>query len=263
MTAKKSLIPDKPKSFPIPPFEELTVLIYGAPGTGKTTFCAGAESTLFLSTEPGTEFLEAASVPVYNWMRFKEVLDELEMKKKAITDGKIPKENWHFKSFVIDIVDNLSAQCRDWVCKQKGLAYPPTNDFGKTWAEITTEWRETIRRLMILGNVRFITHCTTQETETATEDNLVVEVTRHVPTFFGSKPAQFLDGIINAQGFCAVNKKGQHCITFKQTATIAAKDRTGLLASFGTLPLDWNTVKDAYAAKAAEVGKTIISRRSL
>lgn len=260
---KKSLIPEKPQSYPIPPFDELTVLIYGAPGTGKTTFCSKADQTLFLSTEPGTEFLEAASVPIYNWATYLEVLNELEIKKKAIIEGKAPKENWHFKSFVIDIVDNLSAQCRDFVCKRKGVAYPPTNDFGKTWAEITTEWREGLRRLMILGNVRFITHCTTQEVETQTDDGLNVEITRHVPTFFGSKPAQFLDGIINAQGFCAVNKKGQHCITFKQTATIAAKDRTDLLASYGTLPLEWTTVREAYAAKAAEVGKTIISRRSL
>ena len=259
---KKSLIPDKPNSYPIPPFEELTILIYGSPGTGKTTFCSQAESTLFLATEPGTEFLEAASIPIYNWQKFLDVLEELEIKKKAVAEGKIDKEKWHFRSFVVDIVDNLSAQCRDYVCKKKGLAYPPTNDFGKTWAEITTEWREALRRLMILGNVRFITHCTTTEVEISTDDNLVISVNRHVPTFFGSKPAQFLDGIINAQGMCAVNKKGQHCITFKQTATVAAKDRTGLLSPYGTLALDWNTVKEAYAAKAAEAGKTILSRRS-
>lgn len=260
---KNSLIPDKPKSFPIPPFDELTILIYGSPGSGKTTFCSKAEGTLFLSTEPGTEFLEAASIPIYNWASFKEVLAELEAKKKAIMEGKLDKKAWVFKSFVIDIVDNLSAQCRDYICKNKGLAYPPTNDFGKTWAEITTEWREALRRLMILGNVRFVTHCTTQEAEVTTDDNLVVEVTKYVPTFAGSKPAQFLDGIINAQGFCAVNKKGQHCITFKQTATVAAKDRTNLLCAYGTLSLDWNTVSEAYAAKAAELGKTIISRRTL
>jgi GTPase SAR1 family protein len=259
---KKSVLPSKPESYPVPPLDELTMLVFGQPGTGKTTFCSKAKDTMFFATEPGTDFISAAVKKVYKWEDFLECLDELEELKESIIKGERKKTEWIYKSFVIDIVDNLANQCRMAVCMKKGLAYPPTNDFGKTWSEITEEWKKQLRRLMVLGNVRFISHCTSQEVETTNEQGLTEAITRYVPTFSGSKTAQYLDGIVNLQGYCAVNKKGEYCITFKQQASVSAKDRTSLLADYGALHLEWDIVNAAYEAKAKELGKTILSRRS-
>ncbi len=245
------IIPAAPQSYPIPSFDRITMLIFGSPGSGKTTFCARAPGTMFFATEPGTQFLEAAVVPTTNWDIFRSAIDELEVMQKR--DGALP-----YKAFVVDIVDNLSSHCRDWVCAKRGIAYPPTNDFGKTWSEITKEWQALMRRLMSLGAVRFITHCTTQSVEVAADNGAVVQIDRFVPTFSGSKVAQYLDGIVHVQGYCAVNKRGQHIITFAQSAAVGAKDRTGLLASWGVLPLDWTAVDAAYRQRAEEMNKTII-----
>jgi hypothetical protein len=259
---EKNLIPNRPESYPIPLFDELTMLVFGQPGTGKTTFCSSAKDTLFFATEPGTEFLEAAVVKTYTWDTFIAAVEQLEARKAAIAEGKAKKETWMYRSFCVDIIDNLANQCRDFVCKKRGLAYPPTNDFGKTWAEVADEWKKGLRRLMMLGNVRFISHCTNQETEVTNDAGLNEAITRFVPTFSGSKPAQFLDGIVNLQGYCFVNKKGVYCITFKQQASVSAKDRTGLLGGYGAMELKWDTVNAAYESKAKELGKTILSRRS-
>lgn len=244
------IIPNEPQSYPIPSFDRITMLIFGSPGSGKTTFCAGAPGTMFFATEPGTQFLTAAVVRTYNWDIFRGAVDELEAMAKG---GNAP-----YGAYVIDIVDNLSTYCRDWVCAKRGLAYPPTNDFGKTWSEVTKEWQAVMRRLMTIGAVRFITHCTTQSVEVAADNGAIVQIDRFVPTFSGSKPAQYLDGIVHVQGYCAVNKRGQHVITFAQSASVAAKDRTGLLAGLGVLPLDWTAVDNGYRQRALDAGKIII-----
>jgi len=255
------LIPKKPTSYPVPLFREVTMVVFGSPGSGKTTFCAGDDRTLFIGTEPGQEFTTAAVVPCYSWQTFISIIDEVKAKRAKIRAGELPLEACPYVSFVIDIVDNLAAQCRDFVCAKKGLLYPPTNDFGKTWSEFTAEWKKKITELMLLGNVRFISHCSTEDVEVSADNGLNVQVNRWVPTFSGGKPAQFLDGIVNAMGYASVDKSGRHVITFQKTATVGAKDRTGILSKCGVLPLDWKTCEAAYNETAKELGMEVKSIR--
>lgn len=256
-----SIIPKQPNNFPIPSFDDITMLIFGAPGTGKTTFCSSGPNSLIFATEPGADFLNAAVVPTYNWETFKSAVAELEQTYLAVKSKAMPKEAWQYDAFVIDIIDNLQASCRDYVCQKRGLQYPPTNDFGKTWSQITAEFKSELRKLMCMGGLRFISHATTQQIEVDSDDGLKVEIDRHIPTFSGSKAAQFLDGIVHCQGYCGVSKKGEHLITFRAGASHGAKDRTGLLAYYGVLPLKWAAVSEAYSNRAHELGRNIISKR--
>lgn len=256
-----NLIPKQPTSYPIPPLRELTMIIFGAPGSGKTTFCSKDSNTLFIGTEPGQDFTTAAVVPCYNWSTFLGIIKEIKLKRSQIINKQIPVSECPYNNFVIDIVDNLANQCRDFICQKKRISYPPSNDFGKTWSEITQEWKRQITELLMLGNVKFISHCTVQQVELELSNGITEEKDRFVPTFSGSKSAQYLDGIVNAMGFAHVNKQGDHTITFKQTATIGAKDRTNILSKCGTLPLDFSLVNKAYEEKAKELKLTIISKR--
>jgi hypothetical protein len=130
-------------------------------------------------------------------------------------------------------------------------------------------WKSGISVLADLGNIIFITHCTTRETEFENEDGLKIELDQFVPTFSGSKPAQFLDGIVNAQGYLTTDKNGRHCITFKKTATVAAKDRTNILGRYNSIDIDWNNGKsgwqnldDAYTIACSKLNLKIETRRS-
>jgi hypothetical protein len=252
-------IPLAGAEFTVPPFDELTMLIFGIPGSGKTRLCAGSPGTLFLGTEPGQQFTRARVLPVRNWQHFRDIVVELsKFKSQGRTDT---------QTVAIDIIDNLYLFCREYICRQKNLAYPPANDFGRTWAEITNEWSTWMRALMDMVNVRFISHTTTREHEVTNANGLKEAVDIHVPTFAGNKAAQYLDGVVNAMGFMLKNREGKHCITFRQTATIAAKDRTDILSKLGDIVLPpnpddgWQYLGKCYEHVAGELGFTIKSLR--
>jgi len=248
-----SVIPPRQDTYTVPPFEDLTLMVFGRPGSGKTRFCGGDDKAIFAATEPGQEFIKSTVVPVREWPTFKKLVFELGHLKK---DGKLP-----YSACVIDIVDNLNVMCRDSVCKAKGVTYPSDKDFGKTWAECNREWTQWLRVLMDIINVRFVTHCNMVDIEVPMDNGIKQEVSCHVPTFSNNKAAQYLDGIVNCVGYIHKKLDGAHVITFKQEPAIAAKDRTDILAQLGELPLDWATVRDAYAKKAEELGFKIRSKR--
>lgn len=251
-TTTQSLIPPQQTSFVIPPFDQLTMMIFAKPGAGKTRFLAGSPNTLFMATEPGQQFTKATVVDITGWAKFAGVVKELAEMKKA---GKLP-----YTSVVIDIVDNLNTMCRDWVCGQKGLAYPSEKDFGKTWAECNRTWTTWLGSLMRITNVRFVTHCSSELIEVQNDAGINEEIERFIPTFSGNRAAQYLDGVVNAMGFITQAKSGQRIITFNPSPRVAAKDRTDILAKLGVIPLPENPddgfkkVGDLYAAKAKELG---------
>jgi hypothetical protein len=247
-----SLLPQKKTTYTIPPFNEITMVIFGSPGAGKTKFCDGDKGTLFIATEPGQDFTTAAVVDCQDWNTFKNLITEIEIKRQGIREKRFPLSDCPYLTFTIDIVDNLAEQCKTYICKKKNLSHPPANDYGKTWGEITREWKGQISRLMRLGPVRFITHAAKESIELADNSGILHEVTRFVPTFSGSKAAQYLDGIVGAMGYAFINKQGQHCITFRKEPTNGAKDRTDILTKAGNLPLNWDEVAKAYSAIAAK-----------
>lgn len=264
-------------AFPVPPFDELTITLFGKPGSGKTRFCSGDPKTMFICTEPGAEMLRARKWPVRGkdgtwapptWAEFTALIDQIETKKKA---GELQIE-----SVAIDIVDNLYQTCQDFICidqrqarGQAAVEHPhDMDDFGKTWGQVSKEWKKQLSRLMSMVRVRFITHAETKKVEIVNENNLAQEIDQVGPTFSGGKGGkcgQYLDGIVNAMGYMMQDAAGRHTITFKQTPSIAAKDRTDILASLGPihLPDDPNVgfahVSQLYEQKAKEAGLVVRS----
>ena len=241
----------------IPPLDELTVLIFGTPGVGKTSLVAGRPDTMFISTEPGTSFLRVPSVQVRDWATFEAVIDELVWFKAR---GDLP-----YRSVAIDIVDNLAGYCLDAVCRAKGVTYPPENDFGKTWKQIRLVWEDKLRLLMDTVGVSFLTHCATEKRETKGRIG-TIEIDCVVPTFRGNKQAQYLDGIVDAMGYVHKNAAGQHVINFQNRPNSAAKDRTGVLSSLGDIVIQapnadpsviWSMLSDAYLTNAKTLGFTV------
>ena len=258
----------------VPPFEALTLLIFGQPGSGKTRFCAGDFNSIFAATEPGQDFTKARVINIVAWdgdlWEVSPNRVKTSFKKFVHTIAEQLKSNsLDASAIVIDIVDNLHTLCMDAVCTRKGIAHPhDANDFGATWAAVNKEWTSWLRALMSKINIRFISHCAERPKEVTNDIGIKEEVTQYLPTFSGNKAAQYLDGVVNAMGFMTKNKSDKYVLTFKQTATIAAKDRTDILSSLGEILLpnspdeSWGYVSKLYRDKATELGFEVQTRRN-
>jgi hypothetical protein len=253
-----SVIPKRKTMLTVPPFEELTLLIFGKPGSGKTSFCNGDPDTITIAAEPGSEFVETRDVLTRDWVTFQKAVLEV--------SGLIKKDPKDVSGVVIDIVDNLYDYCMDHVCKRLGIVHPTEKDFGKSWGDVSKEWKMWLTSLIDLCNIRFITHMAESDEEMVNEHGLKEEIKVVGPRFSGSK-ARFLDGVVRANGYMYTNMEGKHCITFKQTAYLGTKDRTGILAELGEVVLPtrkqdgFKHVADLYAAKAVELGFQVKSMK--
>lgn len=262
-------MPARQLALTYPPFDELTKLVYAEPGVGKTTFCAQDPGAFFIATEPGHDFVKTGVYRAFRWgvdptgkdtrANFQDVVRAL---WEAKSSGKLKELG--YKTAVVDIVDNLASMCLDHVCAMKGIAYPPENDFGKTWKEIRVEWETWMRRLMDLVNVTFVTHCGTDNIELLQANGIKKEITRRIPTFRGNKQAQFLDGILNVMGYMYRAGDGKVMISFKSDPSLGTKDRTDVFEKIGPIQIDkeggFAKVAAAYAAKAKELGINLKSK---
>lgn len=85
-------------SKPVTELGKQTILLYGSPKLGKSSFASKAPGSLFLECEPGLNHLEVYKVPTYSWEAFLEAC-------KLVAKG-----DHNFKTIVIDTVDNVTIE---------------------------------------------------------------------------------------------------------------------------------------------------------
>lgn len=248
----------------MPPFDEMTKLIYGEPKIGKTHFLSKDPENLFIATEPGHDFVQSGVIQVGRWDNdspgdadkpsFVQVIRELWCQRK---DGTL-----EYKTASIDIIDNLWDMCTQHVARKSGFEHPGEDKrMGMTWAACTKEWKLQLNRLMGIMNVNFVSHMHDEESEAVGADGIKREFIRHLPKFRGNKASQFLDGVVNCIGYVYRHQSGERVITFEgNNPTLATGDRSGILEACGLMPNDFNIVKECYEKKAIEMGFEIRSK---
>ncbi len=132
-----SLLPDS-KTPPKTGLEEFTILIYGKPKIGKTTFANQFENTLFLATEAGLTGQEAYQVVIDSWDTFKQAVEELTNAKHV------------FKTVAIDTIDNLYKLCVEWGNALLGVVHQSDAAYGKAYDLINSEFLKWLARLSFL-----------------------------------------------------------------------------------------------------------------
>ena len=136
-TKKATMLPTE-KTHPRVDLSAQTILAYGAPKIGKSSFFANVDKALFIATEPGLNCLDVFQVSISTW-------DE------CLTVGReIYKGKHEFKAIVIDTVDNLYKFCSDHVCRANGIIHESDLEWGKGWSLVNAEFFRLLNGLSLL-----------------------------------------------------------------------------------------------------------------
>ena len=133
------LIPEQ-KTVPAQNLNEYSILVFGQPGIGKTSFAAQFPNSMFALTETGTKAMSVYETDIaqrakmsgkMEWEVFMELVEEF------------IKGNHDFETFVIDTEDKLYEYCMDYMIEKKLKDHPGNvSDFGKSWRMVTKEFEK-------------------------------------------------------------------------------------------------------------------------
>ena len=225
----------KTKSEPMVKLEDHTVLIYGAPKIGKSTFCSQAEDVLFLATEPGLNCLPVFKKDIRNWEEF------------CITLKEIATEPHQFKAIVVDTVDNAYNFCADWICQKYGVDYQGDLAHGKGWVLVSNEFNRILTKAAQLPLGLFlVSH--SQDKELQGRTGTIIKTQPSLP----DRARKVVQGLVDIILFCdiedSVSETGEplskHVIRTKPTTRYEAGDRTGRLPE--TVELNYAAFKKAF-----------------
>ncbi len=159
-------------------YTKVTMLLYGDPKIGKSTFCSRFENAFFIATEPGLNHLETYNLRATNWDECWEILFELQ------------ETDMNFSPIVVDTVDKLWDLCTVEIASRNGVQCIDNIGFAKGYKQAKVEFERYIQALVNLNTgLIFTSHCAYEEyTNRAGEQ---------VHKFFPSLDAKYARPIIN------------------------------------------------------------------
>jgi hypothetical protein len=238
---------------PVTELGKQTILLYGSPKLGKSSFASKAPGSLFFECEPGLNHLEVFKVPTYSWEAFLEAC-------KLVAKGE-----HNFKTIVIDTIDNAFKMCSDYVCAKHGIEYEGDMGHGKGWALVKNEWHRVLTRLASLPyGLIMISHAIDKTIETRTGE--YTKTTPSLPDRARNVVLGLVDIILFGDSIAKKDAAGnvtiERVVRTKPHPTYEAGDRTGRLPEL--LPLDYEQFMKAFnsPARGSETGTSSAAKSS-
>jgi hypothetical protein len=238
---------------PVTELGKQTILLYGSPKLGKSSFASKAPGSLFFECEPGLNHLEVFKVPTYSWEAFLEAC-------KLVAKG-----DHNFKTIVIDTIDNAFKMCSDYVCAKHGIEYEGDMGHGKGWALVKNEWHRVLTRLASLPyGLIMISHAIDKTIETRTGE--YTKTTPSLPDRARNVVLGLVDIILFGDSIAKKDAAGnvtiERVVRTKPHPTYEAGDRTGRLPEL--LPLDYEQFMKAFnsPARGSETGTSSAAKSS-
>lgn len=221
------------KQKPANSLHKLSMLLYGAPKIGKSTFCSRIDDALFIATEPGLNYLETYNVRVNSWLEFLEVMAALK------------REQHNFKVIIIDTIDRLCDFCDSYICEQaKAQTIGDVGGYGKGYALFKTEMNRVFQKIYAMDLGVVITSHTVLA-EIPTPSGKQIQYQPSVQKRIQDIIIPLVDIIGFAHSVMSLNKEGD-CVETRmletsETASWVAGDRTGRLPA--TMPFSFHVFK--------------------
>lgn len=228
------------KTKPTTDLAKQSILLYGVPKLGKSSFASQFPEAMFFECEPGLNHLEVFKVPTYSWEAFLEAC-------KLLAKG-----DHNFKTLVIDTVDNAFKMCSDYVCAKHGIEYEGDMGHGKGWALVKNEWHRVLTRLASLPyGLILISHAVDKTIETRTGE--YTKTTPSLPDRARNVVLGLVDIILYGDSVSRKDAAGNlvvdRVLRTKPHPTYEAGDRTGRLPEM--LPLDYAAFNSAFSGTAS------------
>ena len=211
------------KTKPKQSLSDYTILLYGQPKIGKSTFASKFDNALFLDTEHGLNSLETYHVTINDWMDMLEAC-------RQIAEGK-----HNFKTIIIDTIDSAIRLASEYVCdkystdKRKIDHESDIGSMGKGFHLVSDEIMRVLRKLSGLPyGLMLISHAKTAHIITQGK-----EYDKIMPTLSDSIRKQvlgFVDIILYADIIYDQEAKAyKRILRSKPSNDYEAGDRTGRL----------------------------------
>lgn len=152
--------------------KRVKLVVYAPPGTGKSTFAAGSDSPLFLTTDGNFEWLglpDKNNIRLSSWEQAKRVF-------KDILIGKYPQ----FQTIVVDLIEDLYVWAEREFCENKGIEHiGDYKTMGAGYYVVRKEFFAEISKLISVDkNIIFLSH-----EVTVMETNRVgAQIYKHYPS---------------------------------------------------------------------------------
>ena len=191
----------------------VNIIVYGMPGSGKTSFSATFPDVLYVDTEGGTKFIdqEMDVVTISSWSDVKEVIALMESGEAG------------YKTVVFDVIDEVYELYVEFLTKASPSSF---NRSGQPtmqgWGVIKKGWRKFCKTMC--KNDSFNTVFVAHEKYTKDSDGNILSVS---PKLIGSMGAELV-GFVDFCGF----KADKYSLDFRDSAyTPSTKDRHGKLTA--------------------------------
>lgn len=192
----------------VPEQHKVKALVYGKPGTGKTSFAATAPKPLFLSAEWGLlsiAKLKPDYVEIKSFHDLKEALVYLRTQKHD------------YETVIIDSITEVNEIIKAEITARTGRAIQK-ND----WVEVQEKIKQIIRGFRDLNM-----HCLFLALETIEKDE---ERMISINPALNGKAATDIAGFMDIVGYISLDKAtGIRKMIVKENATLATKDRANVL----------------------------------
>lgn len=226
---------------PVFDIDHISMVIYGQPKIGKSTFCSRFENALFMATEPGLNYLKTKNVRVNDWAECLELI------------GLLEQGGHGYKTLIIDTVDRLWAFCTECVRKSRKVESLVDIPYGKGKDLATTAFSDLIARIVRLNmGMVFVSHAQMADVETTNG-----KVSKFLPTI-PDKAREVILPLVDVIGFAtsevSYTAEGERVekryLRVAPSSIWEAGDRSGRLKD--PMPLNYHIFKRFYVGEQPE-----------